>query len=260
MFTSLRDLLRPRSSQQPPSVPQGERYYAIGDVHGRSDLLAQLIDRIEADDAEAGPADTTVIMLGDLVDRGHDSAGVIEQVMAWAGRRRVRCLAGNHEEMFLQAFRDETRLRTFVKHGGRETILSYGIPVAEYNALTVGELLARLPSLVPVRHREFLQGFEEYIVAGDYVFVHAGIRPNRPLEEQDRESLLWIRESFIKHTAPHSHVVVHGHTIVEDAADYGNRIAIDTGAYRTGRLTALVLEGAGRRYLEAADRGDAAAA
>lgn len=257
MFEPLRQIFRSRAERRlPPQVPNGERYYVIGDIHGRLDLFEALIAAIEEDDALQGPARTTTILLGDLVDRGPDSAGVIRRAMEWAGRRTVRFLAGNHEEMFLGAFHDVAKLRAFVRHGGRETILSYGINPERYNALSLDELLRELPGLVPQEHRDFVAGFEEFIVAGDYAFVHAGIDPGRPMEEQDRQSLLWIRDRFLKHTGPHSHVVVHGHTIFDEVDDCGNRIGIDTGAYRTGRLTALVLQGTGRRYLAAQDNGD----
>jgi serine/threonine protein phosphatase 1 len=228
----------------------------IGDIHGRLDLYEALIAAIEADDVQAGAAQTTVVLLGDLVDRGPDSAGVIERTMAWSQERRVRILSGNHEEMFLQAFDDVAKLRQFVKHGGRETILSYGIPLERYNALSLEELRAELPHLVPESHVAFLREFEEFIVAGDYAFVHAGIDPGRPVTEQERHNLLWIRDRFLRHSGTHSHVIVHGHTIFDEVDDCGNRIGIDTGAYRTGRLTALVLDRETRRYLMTSDTGD----
>lgn len=253
MLNTLRSLFQQRQAPPPPSVPEGERYYVLGDIHGRADLLDAMKDAIEADDASAGAATSTVVLLGDLVDRGPDSAGVINRVVEWQARRTVRCLAGNHEEMFLGAFDDPAVLRQFVKHGGRETILSYGINKARYASLTMEELFAELPELVPAEHRAFLQGLEDVIVAGDYAFVHAGIDPNLPLEEQAGSALRWIRQPFLEHGAPHSHMIVHGHTITEDVEERPNRIGIDTGAYRTGRLTALILEGATRRYLRTAD-------
>lgn len=257
MFEPLRHIFRLRGSRRLlPRVPEGERYYVIGDIHGRLDLFEALISAIEDDDARAGPAQSTVVLLGDLVDRGPDSAGVIARTMAWMETRTVRVLAGNHEEMFLNAFEDVGKLRQFVKHGGRETILSYGIPVARYNALSLDELLAELPRLVPEGHRDFLRAFEEFVVAGDYAFVHAGIDPGRPVTEQERHNLLWIRDRFLRHGGPHSHVIVHGHTIFDEVDDNGHRIGIDTGAYRTGRLTALVLEGDSRRYLVTSETGD----
>ena len=257
MFEPLRQMFRSRAPRRlSPRVPEGERYYVIGDIHGRLDLYEALISSIEADDAQAGAAQTTVVLLGDLVDRGSDSAGVITRTMAWQQERRVRMLAGNHEDMFLHAFDDVGKLRQFVKHGGRETILSYGIALERYNALSLEELLEELPRLVPESHRDFVRSFEEFIVAGDYAFVHAGIDPGRPVTEQERHNLLWIRDRFLKHGGQHSHVIVHGHTIVDEVDDSGNRIGIDTGAYRTGRLTALVLEGETRRYFMTSDTGN----
>ena len=194
-----------------------------------------------------------MILLGDLVDRGPDSAGVIALAREWQRRRKVRILAGNHEEMFLESFDDLEMLRHFVKHGGRETILSYDIARADYNRMTLEELQQAMIRAVPAEDRAFLSGFEELIVAGEYCFVHAGIDPEVPLEAQRRSDMLWIRERFLRHAEPLSHVVVHGHTIFEGVEHREHRIGIDTGAYRTGRLTALVLEGAARRTIQAVE-------
>ncbi|MDG5749114.1 metallophosphoesterase family protein [Qipengyuania sp. XHP0207] len=252
MLRSLRQLFKERpAARRVARVPEGERYYVIGDVHGRLDLFESLIEAIEADDAASGTARSTVILLGDLIDRGPDSRGVIERARDWGKTRSVRYIAGNHEEMFLDSFDDKEMLRHFVKHGGRETILSYGIKRKRYNELTIKELQEHLAELIPAEDREFLAGFEDMIVAGDYVFVHAGLNPKRSLEEQRQTDLRWIRERFLKHSEPFSHVVVHGHTIFEDIERTDHRIGIDTGAFRTGRLTALVLEGEERRTIQA---------
>lgn len=254
MLRSLRQLFKERpADSRVARVPEGERYYVIGDIHGRLDLFEALIEAIEADDAALGVASTTVILLGDLIDRGPESAGVIERARDWGETRKVRYLAGNHEEMFLESFNDKEMLRHFVKHGGRETILSYGIKRKRYNELTIKELQAELVNIVPAAHRRFLESFEDMIVAGDYVFVHAGLNPKRSLEDQKRGDLLWIRERFLKHTEPFSHVVVHGHTIFEGIERTDHRIGIDTGAFRTGRLSALVLEGDTRRTIQAVE-------
>lgn len=255
MLKSLSQFFRsPEPAPPPPAVPDGERWYVIGDVHGRCDLLDTLITAIDSDDAAAEPARSTVVLLGDLVDRGPESAGVVAVARAWQCRRPVRVLAGNHEEMFLQSFSDLEMLRHFLRHGGRETILSYGLDRDRYNALTLEELQEEMTKLVPEEDRAFLSAAEEWIEAGDYLFVHAGVDPARPLEEQRRSDLLWIRERFLRHTEPFSHVVVHGHTIFDEVEDAVHRIGIDTGAYRTGRLTALVLEGSARRTIQAVER------
>lgn len=254
MLRSLRQLFKERApDRRIATVPDGERYYVIGDIHGRLDLLDALIDVIEADDAARGPASTTVVLLGDLIDRGPQSAGVIDRAMAWGQTRRLRYIAGNHEEMFLESFKDREMLRHFVKHGGRETILSYGIKKKHYNELTIKDLQGQLDTLVPKAHRDFLSTFEDLIIAGDYVFVHAGLNPRRPVEDQKASDLRWIRERFLKHSEPFSHVVVHGHTIFEEVESTEHRIGIDTGAFRTGVLTALVLEGENRSILQASE-------
>lgn len=236
-------------SQSPAAycVPDGERVYAIGDIHGRCDLLNELIAKIEADEAERGPAETTIILLGDLVDRGPDSAGVIEAAIELSARRRVRTLCGNHEEMFLKSLESEKVLREFLRFGGRETVLSYPIEQAEYAELTFEQLRGRLCEIVPAAHLEFLSGLEDWIVIGDYLFVHAGIKPGVEIEEQSIQDLRWIREPFLSAAAPSRHCVVHGHTIYEAPVEAPGRIGIDTGAYQSGVLTALGLE-ADRRW------------
>lgn len=251
MFNKLRDFFRPPVPPRLPAVPAGTRYYVIGDIHGRLDLYEAMIATIEADDARAAPAETRVVLLGDLVDRGPDSAGVVARTRVWQAQRNVRVLAGNHEEMFLAAFEKPEALRHFVKHGGRETILSYGLSKKQFAALTLEELFERLPQIVPQSERDYIDGFEAMIIAGDYAFVHAGVDPARPLADQKRSDLLWIRERFLNHEGPLEKVVVHGHTIFDRVMDCGNRIGIDTGAFRSGVLTALVLEGDQRRILQA---------
>ncbi len=250
MFKPIRQMLRKKGKPE-ASLPDGKRVYAIGDIHGRLDLFEELIDAIERDDSEAGDAETTVILLGDLVDRGPDSAGVIERAMRWQQERKVRCLAGNHEQMFLEALQKKESLRHFIKFGGRETILSYGVERSVYREASVETLQELYRAAVPQPHIEFLDSFERLIEIGGYIFVHAGIQPGVAAAEQKRKDLLWIREPFLSYAKPHSHVVVHGHTITDQVEDRGNRIGIDTGAYCNGRLTALVLEGTTRRYLAA---------
>lgn len=240
-------------------MPVGERWYVVGDIHGRQDLFGALTEAIDDDDRVSEPAATTVVLLGDLVDRGPDSAGVIAHARAWRERRKVRLLAGNHEEMFLESFDDSEMMRHFLRHGGKETVLSYGVDRERYLAMSLEEVQAEMARVVPAADRQFLAQAEEWIEAGDYLFVHAGINPERPLADQRRSDLLWIRERFLRHDAAFSHVVVHGHTIFDQVEDAGTRIGIDTGAYRTGRLTALVLEGSARRIIQAVERDGAIA-
>jgi len=257
MFSRLKNLLSKGARKAAPSasLPDGKRVYAVGDIHGRMDLLAALIDAIDVDDAArhaAGDtADTTCILLGDLVDRGPDSAGVIALARAWQKRRKVRILAGNHEEMFLKSFASTDILRHFLRHGGRDTLFSYGVERKAYSSATVEQVQGLMDRHVPQADRDFITGFEDMIEIGDYLFVHAGIEPGVPIAEQSIADLRWIREPFLSFAEPHGVVVVHGHTITDDPVDNGNRIGIDTGAYASGRLTALVLEGETRRYIAA---------
>lgn len=252
MLQKLRNLFAAQAAPPPPTaIPAGQRVYAIGDIHGRNDLLKKLISAIEADEAIRSPAETLIIFLGDLVDRGEDSAGVIETAMALAARRPVRFLCGNHEEMFLRSFEREEALRHFLRYGGRETLLSYGIPPQVYNTVTLAELHEMLPAVVPQTHRDFMAAMEDRIVIGDFVFVHAGIRPGVPIEEQSPSDLRWIRGEFITDRSARDFAVVHGHTITEDPEVLPLRIGIDTGAFASGRLTAIGLEGSARWLLEA---------
>jgi len=254
MLKSLRKMFKSAPPPRLSAVPDGTRYYVIGDIHGRLDLYAAMVDAIEADDKSRAAADTQVILLGDLVDRGPDSAGVIARTRNWQAQRNVRVLAGNHEEMFLNAFKKPEVLRHFLKHGGRETVMSYGLSRKQFNAMDLDELFAMLPQLVPQSDLDYMRDFEEMIIAGDYVFVHAGVDPAVPLDQQKRSDMLWIRDRFLDHEGPLDKVVVHGHTIFDKVMDCGNRIGIDTGAFRSGVLTALVLEGDQRRVIQASQR------
>jgi serine/threonine protein phosphatase 1 len=259
MIKRFRSYLAPRTAAKAlPSVPPGKRAYAIGDIHGRLDLFEQLIATIDDDDAARGPADTTVVLLGDLIDRGPASAGVIAAARAWGQRRTVRMLAGNHEEMFLESFYRRETLRHFLRYGGKETILSYPIDPELYQQLSLEDLQAILPEIVPASDIELLETMEDFVTIGDYLFVHAGIRPGVALEQQKRSDLRWIRETFTEHPGDHGCVVIHGHTISEDIEDLPNRIGIDTGAFMSGRLSAVGLEGSERWYLTARDQAAAA--
>ncbi len=234
-------------------IPAGQRVYAIGDIHGRNDLFKQLLDKIDADDAARGAADTTVILLGDLVDRGDDSCGVIDSAIALKARRATaRFLMGNHEEVFVDVCRkrDLKTLRFFLRIGGEATFLSYPILRSEYLELDIEQLAERLDTLIPEAHLAFLEQFEDQIVIGDYAFVHAGIRPGVALCDQKPSDLRWIREEFVGQKGDLEKVIVYGHTIYDDIEERGSRIGIDTGAYDSGILTAIGLQGSERWYLQ----------
>ena len=247
---SLLNLVRGRVSRG-HRVPEGQRVYAVGDIHGRLDLLERLLASIEADDAERLRSSTSIIFLGDLIDRGPDSRGVVERLLEFSrGPMAARFLMGNHEEVFLQAIGGDLRaLRMLIRIGGRETILSYGISAEQYRELEFQDLAQRLRENVPVEHVQFLSTFERSVEVGDYLFVHAGLRPGVAIDEQSATDLRWIRDIFLRHRDSFGKLVVHGHSISEEADVRSNRIGIDTGAYASGRLTAIGLEGDSRWFL-----------
>jgi serine/threonine protein phosphatase 1 len=244
-------LVRRLSRAPQPQIPVEQRVYAVGDIHGRLDLLEELIGRIEEDEAERPSADTTLIFLGDLVNRGPDSCGVVERLLRLSRERPgTRFLKGNHEQVLLRAVTgDPKAVRFLVRIGGRATLLSYGIPEAEYDQLDYVELTERFAALVPQDHVEFLAGFDDWLAIGDYLFVHAGLRPGVAVEDQSPEDLRWIRSEFLDHRSSFGKIVVHGHSISEEVEIRPNRIGIDTGAYASGRLSAVGLEGSERWFL-----------
>lgn len=233
------------------SVGETRRVYAVGDIHGRLDLLDELIEEIVADNYERGLVrDLHVVLLGDLVDRGPDSMGVIDRAIQFrAMLPNFTCLRGNHEEMFsLALLGDPSAIRLFRKVGS-ETLGSYGIDAALVAEGSDADLLDAMLARVPEAHRDFLYDLPDHLVIGDYLFVHAGIRPGIPLEGQRSEDLRWIRREFLTSPVEHSHMVVHGHSITEEVDVQSNRIGIDTGAYLSERLTAIGLEGEERWFL-----------
>lgn len=257
MFSRLRQFLGAALPASTAAIPAGQRVYAVGDIHGRADLFEALIAAIEADDAARRPAVTTVILLGDLIDRGPDSAGVLRRARDWQQRRQVRVLMGNHEEMFLAALRKPSVMSPFLRFGGRETLLSYPIDPAAYSRAGIEEVIELAQAAIPQADIDFVSGFEDQVTIGDYHFVHAGVRPGIALADQKIGDLRWIREPFLDHADDFGAVVVHGHTITDRPDFRTNRIGIDTGAYRSGRLTALGLEGT-TRWLLTADASDGA--
>ncbi len=253
MINRIRSLFGPAPSGPAAAIPAGTRVYAVGDVHGRLDLLQALITAIEADDAACRPAQTCVILLGDLIDRGPDSAGVIAAARAWGRQRLVRILLGNHEEMLLRALDSEDVMRHFLRYGGRETILSYLPDPDVYHRADLAEVRELMEIAIPAADLAFIRGFEDSITIGDYLFVHAGVHPDAAMDQQRTGDLRWIREPFLSHAGSFGPVVVHGHTITDQPEVRHNRIGLDTGAYRSGRLTALGLQGTARWLIEVQD-------
>lgn len=241
-------------------IPAGRRIYAIGDIHGRDDLFAGMIDRIRADHSARGAADVTVILLGDLVDRGPASAEVVERAMRLKDEfPDTRLLIGNHEECFLAALTgDVRRVRYFMRIGGEATIRSYWRDDSDFDKASFEEVAERLPAIVPQSHVSFLSSGEDLIEIGDYAFVHAGVRPGIPLEKQKLADLRWIREEFLDDIGDHGKVIVHGHSITNEPDQQANRVGIDVGAFQSGVLAGMGLE-EDRRWFLFARESDAKA-
>lgn len=235
-----------------PEPEPGVCIYAVGDIHGRADLLAGLLERIVAHAATLPPGmRRRLVFLGDYVDRGADSRGVLDLLCRPPppGFERV-CLMGNHEQFLIEFLRQPAGGLPWLVNGGRETLHSYGIADDAIDALRREDLSRALAALMPPAHRRFLEGLDLLHLSGTYLFVHAGIDPDVPLHRQGPETLLWIRQPFLDSTAPFGgRVVVHGHTIRSAPEVRPNRIGIDTGAYASGRLTAVALHGATREFL-----------
>lgn len=234
-------------------VPDGTRVYAIGDIHGRLDLLRALHDMILSDAAAVDAERRVVVYLGDIIDRGDHSREVIDLLLdqPLEGFEAIH-LMGNHEDFALRFLEDTGVALSWFANGGDATLYSYG--VGRGGGSLVGQdvdaLQAQFLRALPKTHRAFLRGLAPYHVEGDYLFVHAGIRPGVSIEEQTPDDLYWIRDEFLTADEDFGKVVIHGHTITEEADVQENRIGIDTGAYITGRLTAIVLDGAERRFLQ----------
>lgn len=230
--------------------------YAVGDIHGRSDLLADMIALLEARSIEdtrlAGPP--IVVFLGDYIDRGHDSAGVVG--MLATGRPRhceCRFLRGNHEQSLMAFIENPMANRGWLLQGGAETVMSYGVRPPAFNdsAQAWRDSADELRAKMPAAHLNFLNSLERYVELGDYAFVHAGVDDSRPLADQTDEALYWSRAAFMASKRPFSHRVVHGHTPVDRPFADARRVAVDTGAYASGILTAARFEGEAVTFLTA---------
>ncbi len=246
---------RRRKQEQPPDAraPAGSLVYAIGDLHGRSDLLDDMLGQI-VKDAEGRAADRRVLVyLGDYVDRGHDSRGVIDRILAGPpdGFEQA-CLLGNHEAWMLDFLADARAGAGWLANGGGQTLASYGVAggVGARSLERLEDVRAAFAEALPSAHRAFYEGLSLLWRESDYVFVHAGVRPGVAFADQDPADLLWIREEFLYSDADFGAVVVHGHTIDDMPVVRANRIGVDTGAFATGRLTCLCLEGGERRFLQ----------
>ena len=239
-------------SRKEASVPGGARVYAIGDVHGRLAPLARLVAMVRRDASRASALRRVLIFLGDYVDRGLESRQVIDFLLADpVPDFETVFLKGNHEAWLLAFLEDAAIGREWLANGGQATLVSYGItaPPGPRSADYLESLRNAFAAALPGSHRTFLNGLATQHAEGGYAFVHAAIRPGTPLTEQREEDLLWGRDDFMEDSSDHGKIIVHGHTVVPEPVVGCNRIGIDTGAYATGRLTCLVLDGTSRRFL-----------
>lgn len=234
--------------QSGPAGARGYRAYAVGDVHGRLDLLEELLAKIHAELQHHPSRQTLLVFVGDLIDRGPKSAQVIERLRTYR-REAIRpvFLLGNHEEVLLRILGGDAELITKWRwFGGAECLQSYGVDPEQFSQISDKLALELVREAIPKEHIQFLESFVDSCRFGDYLFVHAGIRPGIDIEDQRQSDLRWIREPFLLDDTDHGFVVVHGHTISTEVEERSNRIGIDTGAYRTNVLTALAIEGTER--------------
>jgi serine/threonine protein phosphatase 1 len=240
----------------PAAAPPGLTLYVVGDIHGRSDLLYNLLRKIAFNAARLPPTEQReLIFLGDYIDRGPDSKGVLNLVLSTIAEHdfwRVTALKGNHEAALLQFLEDPGLWPTWSEFGARETLTSYGVTPPDRQAGEADWKRAsrELAAAMPIAHRTFLERLELWAERGDYLCVHAGVRPGAPLTDQSEQDLLWIREDFLRSERRLAKVIVHGHTPAEEAYLGDHRIGLDTGAYATGVLTAVKLQGADRTLIQ----------
>lgn len=261
MFARL--FAKPHKPVPPPSTG-GRLVYAVGDIHGRLDVMEPLIYAIAKDSAETNPVDLPLLVfLGDYVDRGPASKGVVDLILRLKAETgvEVRALKGNHEEALLNFLEDPRYGPPWADHGGGATLQSYGVQPPAMRNDAAGWRAARdaFAAALPPEHLEFYRSLELMVTVGDYLFVHAGVRPGVALDAQDERDLLWIRGEFLHAPGPFGKVVVHGHTPTEEPQLMAHRLGVDTGAYATGVLTAVRLDGTGHRVMQAR-AGQAAAA
>jgi serine/threonine protein phosphatase 1 len=236
----------PTASKLPPGV----RIYAIGDIHGRADLLRNLLSKVDADRKTAAAERTIVVFLGDYIDRGPASRDVIDLLLEYRARAETIFLKGNHEEILLEFLGNSSVLDTWRSCGGFETLVSYGLkPSFSVSHGEERKLFREFSEALPDRHLQFLKSLQLYFQFADFLFVHAGVRPRVKLMDQEERDLLWIRDEFLDYPKPFDFFVVHGHTPVYAPDVRSNRLNIDTGAYVTGQLTCAAIEGATVRLL-----------
>jgi serine/threonine protein phosphatase 1 len=232
-----------KNRRQVPRLEEGVRVYAVGDVHGRIDLVEGVLSRIDADRSSSPAKRIVEIFIGDYVDRGPSSRAVLDRLSQRVQTHGTVLLRGNHEELLLAFLREPAALTEWQRLGGLQTLLSYGLsPPINASATQQIELAAEFRRKFPDSHKSLLTSMPSSFTCGDFLFVHAGVRPGVPIAEQSEQDLLWIRDDFLLSKAQFGKFIVHGHTPVAEPDLHQNRFNIDTGAYATGRLTCIRIE------------------
>jgi serine/threonine protein phosphatase 1 len=236
---------KPKPLAKPkPKLPEGLRVYAVSDIHGRADLLQTVFTAVDHHIANSEPARSLHVFLGDYIDRGPGSRQTIDLLIERSRRHECIFLKGNHEAFMFEVLQDPARLDAWREYGGIQTLMSYGLaPSIKPDRNEQNELVQALRQTMPDQHRAFFANLRTSFSCGDFFFVHAGVKPGVPLRRQREEDLLWIRDEFLQSEADFGRYIVHGHTPVPKPEIKPNRINIDTGAYATGTLTLLTIEG-----------------
>jgi serine/threonine protein phosphatase 1 len=225
-------------------LPDGIRIYALTDIHGCSDLLRSMFAVIDRDLVTIGRRRAIHVFMGDYIDRGPDSSGTVDLLIERARKHETIFLKGNHEVFLFEVLKNPEMLQNWRQYGGLQTLSSYGVqPPLNPTVEEQKRLIDQLSHAIPQHHRMFFEQLRPSFACGDFFFVHAGIRPGLPLASQREEDLLWIRDEFLFSERKHEKYIVHGHTPVREPDIRDNRANIDTGAYATGNLTLLTIQG-----------------
>ena len=261
MRVELPGLQRLQVEGRPPSLPTGVRIYAVGDIHGCLDLLNDLLARINDDMASRPAVRPLSIFLGDYIDRGPSSRETIDRLIEHAAASESVFLKGNHEQIAISCLRDRGLFERWMRLGGLETLLSYGITAgAPYDDRQIVRLQAAFHDALPQSHFRFFRDLQSSFGCGDYFFAHAGVRPDIPLASQKESDLLWIRQEFLSSHNDFGKIIIHGHTPARDIEVGPNRVNVDTGAFATGRLTCLVIDESSLSLIDTSDHADKRAA
>lgn len=234
---------RPRAPVPKPQLPEGVRIYAISDIHGCAHLLQPMLRVIDADVARSRPRYAIEVFMGDYIDRGPDTCSTLDILVERSRRGNAVFLKGNHEAFLVNVFEDPSLFKDWIAVGGTQTLMSYGLAPPDLRRDEPASILRDLIRAMPPKHLEFLDNLRLSFSCGDFFFVHAGVRPGVPLAEQTERDLLWIREEFLRSDEQFDKYIVHGHTPVRSAEFRANRVNIDTGAYATGNLTLMSIQG-----------------